>query len=307
MSLFKRALGGAASAGVAITNKYIDEQLASSRAKMLSDLQFEQTKRLDDYNLSPERQGRITAAEAERERKVGTARNETALAGKRAEAGDKELTQAQIDRANTTLQGTMGAEAERSGMIAEANAKAGAKYRQQPTGSDDPFAKLPAAVKVAYAGIQKQADQINAAIVKAQADGMWEPEKNKAQADLMIRLRVLNDEAESLIKPHLPKQPGEQDNDKAIRDLLLGKGDVKPGAAPSADLGKPAKPVMQRAEEAAKDPITTMDERMLKRIAAIEGHAKQKEAKAELDRRAKQKSAEPEVDTNQFGFGTPGA
>ena len=98
MSIFGRLVGGAAQAGAKIADKYIDDQIATQRAQMMADLQMRSAKEMDAYNLSDERQGRLTAAEAARERTVGAARNETALTGRRAEATDAPLTQGLADR-----------------------------------------------------------------------------------------------------------------------------------------------------------------------------------------------------------------
>lgn len=318
MSIFGRLVGGAAQAGAQIANKYIDDQIATQRAQMLAELQRttagqiredDDAFRNDPTRVQRDRDRRTADIEADgkvrRQQKVADLTDPDLVTAESTKA-ERDAADARRRRVDD-ITATTPAEVNRASLLAEAHAKMGAKYREPRAGGADPFEKLPAAVKVAYAGLQKQADQINAAMVKAQADGMWEPEKNKAQADLMVRLRATQDKAAALLDPHLPKQPGRASADDEIRKMLLGTGDVKPAAAGAtgAAQAKPAaKPVMQRAEEASKDPIAMMDERMLKRIAAIPGHAKQKEALAELERR---KANTPEVDTTGFGFGNPGA
>ncbi|MEY3251796.1 MAG: hypothetical protein RL227_769, partial [Pseudomonadota bacterium] len=105
-------------------------------------------------------------------------------------------------------------------------------------GDNDPFSKLPPAVRASYQGLAKQAEQINAAIVKAQADGMWEPDKNKSQSDLLIRQRVLEDKAQELLQPYIPKQgKGGASPDDDIRKMLTGGGAAGPTAAGAAPAG----------------------------------------------------------------------
>lgn len=75
---------------------------------------------------------------------------------------------------------------------------------------------------------------------------------------------------------------------------------VKPGEKPAAKPA-PAKPIMDAAKErVSADPIATMSDSDLRRIAAIEGHANQAKAQAELARRSQGKT---EVDTTGFGYG----
>lgn len=102
MSLMGSALGGAlagAGAGAAqIANSYIDAEIQEQKARALAEIQYANAVKLDQYNLSKPRQDALTAAEVEREKKVGAARNETTLAGEIAKAGNVELNKAR--RAN---------------------------------------------------------------------------------------------------------------------------------------------------------------------------------------------------------------
>lgn len=88
-------------------------------------------------------------------------------------------------------------------IINENNAQAGSAGRANRDPVDD--LKLPAGVKARIDLIKKRADQINAAITKAQADGMWDTAANPSQARLETELAALDKEARDLLKPHLPK------------------------------------------------------------------------------------------------------
>lgn len=98
MRMLKRAIGGAAAAGAAITSKYIDEQLAAQRAQMLSDLQLEGQKKLDAYTNDPTRREMLRGEAAKDTAATTDAANEAGLRGKRAEATDPALAQGLADR-----------------------------------------------------------------------------------------------------------------------------------------------------------------------------------------------------------------
>lgn len=150
MSLMGSALGGAlagAGAGAAqIANAYIDAEIQQEKAKALADLQYANAVKLDQYNLSKPRQDAIADAEAAREKKVGAARNETALEGKVAEASDKRLRQAKIDDANEIARGTQKARIDAENAFVTGTAQAKIKAE-----ADRAAALLPLEIKRAYA------------------------------------------------------------------------------------------------------------------------------------------------------------
>lgn len=150
MSLMGSALGGAlagAGAGAAqIANAYIDAEIQEQKARALAEIQYANAVRLDQYNLSKPRQDALTAAEAARERAVGAARNETTLAGKVAEAGNKDLRQAKIDDANEIARGTMQTRIDVENAIVTGTASAKIKAE-----ADRAAALLPLEIKRAYA------------------------------------------------------------------------------------------------------------------------------------------------------------
>ena len=150
MSLMGSALGGAlagAGAGAAqIANAYIDAEIQEQKARALAEIQYANAVKLDQYNLSKPRQDALTAAEAARERVVGAARNETTLAGKVAEAGNKDLRQAKIDDANEIARGTMQTRIDVENAIVTGTASAKIKAE-----ADRAAALLPLEIKRAYA------------------------------------------------------------------------------------------------------------------------------------------------------------
>lgn len=268
MSLLKAAITGFSQAGANVANKYLDEQIAKDRAQFMADLQRKTSGQIreDDFAFRTD----PTRVQATRDIAAGDVAAKAAATRDAEKAGWND-TEYQAGRDAQTKKET-DEEVRKRSLFAQAEAK----YRPR-TGDNDPFSKLPPAVRAAYQGLSKQAEQINSAIVKAQADGMWEPDKNKAQGDLLLRQRVLEDKAQELLTPYIPKQgKGGPSPDDDIRALLTG-GAAGPTAAGAAPAG--AKP--------PPGPLASMDDRTLQRLAAIEGHANQAKAIDELKRRGK--------------------
>lgn len=165
MSLFSRAIAGAAEAGSRVLNKFIDDDIIKSRAQVLADIQrtsaVQTDADLDAQRNAPERLARDRAAKVDDIRAVGTAQNEVSLSGKRAEATDTELTAGLVGRAKATAQAGAdvqfdaqkraltelgGLEVELAGKKARATAEATystqAKYREKPAGSLSPAEKM---------------------------------------------------------------------------------------------------------------------------------------------------------------------
>jgi hypothetical protein len=287
MSLFKRALGAVGAAGAAVTNKYIDEQLAQQRAQFMADLQRQTAGQIrsDDlaFRTDPGNLQRVNDATRTTTLAQSQAQREAEMAGMN-DAEYQGMRDAQAEKDTQR-------EVSRAGLLAEARAKAEARFRPSTAGGNDPFAKLPPAVRASYQGLAKQAEQINAAIVKAQADGMWEPDKNKSQSDLLIRQRVLKDKAQELLQPYIPKQgKGGASPDDDIRALLMGDGAAGSTAAGASPAGAPEPP---------PGPLAAMDDRTLQRLATIEGHANQAKAIEELRRRGKWQDKPKQADGGQ--------
>ncbi len=270
MSLFKAALTGFSAAGANVANKYLDEQIAKDRAEFMAQLQRRTAGeiRTDDFAFKTD-PGRIQTT---RDIAAGDVAAKATATRDAEKAGWSDTEYQQGKDAQTKKE--TDEEVRKKTLFAQAEAK----YRARTPGSDDPFAKLPPAVRASYQGLAKQAEQINAAITKSQADGMWEPDKNKSQSDLLIRQRVLEDKAHELLQPYIPKQgKGGASPDDDIRALLTGgaAGPASAGAAPA------------NAPKAPPGPLASMDDRTLQRLAAMEGHANQAKAIDELKRRGK--------------------
>lgn len=131
-------------------------------------------------------------------------------------------------------------------VINENNAQAGSAGRANRDAPDaDPLAKLPPGVKARIDLIKKRAEQINGAITKAQADGMWDTGQNPAQAGLVAELQKLDAEARDLLKPYIPEQP------KAKPDPAQARREAEAAVAAGAPLDK----VNARLKELGLEPI----------------------------------------------------
>lgn len=98
MSIFGRLLAGAGAGAASASSRYIDEEIANNRAKFLSDLEQQGFEKRDQYQNSDAVVGRNRANRVADETAIGTARNTVDLAGKKAQAMDVELTQAEAGR-----------------------------------------------------------------------------------------------------------------------------------------------------------------------------------------------------------------
>lgn len=98
MSIFGRMIAGSGAGAAQIAGKYIDEEISNNRAKFLSDLEQQSFEKRDQYQNSDAVVGRNRANKVADETAVGAARNTVELAGKRAQAMDTELTQAEAGR-----------------------------------------------------------------------------------------------------------------------------------------------------------------------------------------------------------------
>lgn len=226
-SAFGRGLAGAAAGVSSLASKYIDEEITANRAKMLEELRHGSMVKADQYNLSAPRQALLrqnaadaTAAQGKAADAASLARlNNTELQGAQKTRMDSDatdqtarkvseieaMTPAQIKAVNSTIEGTMGIEAKRAELIAETQARA-AKYRQNAGGGsgDGGGLKLPPGVKAELDSLEKRDEQINAALVRAQADGSWDPDKNPSQKQLIATQRATQMRRAQLIAPYLP-------------------------------------------------------------------------------------------------------
>ncbi len=321
-SALGRGLAGAGEAASGLANKYIDQELAAEKARMLADLQHNSAVKLDQYNMSPERQAKLRTNATDATLAQGDATRQSELAGLKDEpyqaalkgkedsdaAADtqreidkiKALTPAQIEAKNAATKGTMTIEAQREALIAEARERMKAKYDRRLDGAGGGAGmKLPPGVKAMADRLEDDLKQSNAAIVKSKAEGNWDPARNPSQKELAATQAARQLQYQQLLAPYLPGAKSAGADPLGI----MGADAAAPTAAPAA-AAKPAapggRPLMKAAEEKV-DPIRGMDVRTLKRIASVDGHAQQAVAKQELERRREQPA--DEVDTTTFGFG----
>lgn len=103
--------------------------------------------------------------------------------------------------------------------------------------------KLPPAVRAAYQTLQAKVKTINDAIVKAQADGTWNPDSPGAR-ELMTELTASTLRMEQMLAPYL-KEAGVTTEDDPL-GLFAGQGNAAaqgstaPAAAPAADAAQRA-------------------------------------------------------------------
>lgn len=140
------AVAGAGSGAAQLANQYVDEEIQMQKAQVLADIAHANAVKMDKYNLSPERQSLLTNAEANRERAVGAARNETTLAGDVARAKNPELRQARIDDTNEIARGTTQTRIDVENAIVTGTASAKIKAEAERAA-----ALLPIEIKRAYA------------------------------------------------------------------------------------------------------------------------------------------------------------
>lgn len=296
MKMLRRAAAGAASAGAAITARYIDEQLAAQRAQMLSELQRSTAQRVreDDeaFRNDP------TRVQRERERKAEDFKfgNKVQRDAKLEELNDGELTAAQVGRDSILSKAKNKQEIERATemlplevkrayAIADAQGRGAARNREAP--GADLAAKL-------------------AMVEKTLGRPMTEPEKlgllGLAKGrDPELDTQTVEDErinADGSTTKTTRKEvrrpggaaPAQDDPLLAALEAARAAKQPKDGAAPAAAepgaTGQPAS-LMNRA----KAGVQAMDGRTLARIAAIPGHAQQQQAAAEIERRRTGKTA----------------
>lgn len=88
----------------------------------------------------------------------------------------------------------------------DARARSGAYDRTSAAVS-----KLPPGVKAELDALDKRDEQINAAMVRAQADGMWDPDKNPSQKQLQTQLAANRMRRSQIIQPYLEGGGGAAD------------------------------------------------------------------------------------------------
>lgn len=119
MSLFGRALAGLGQGAGQLASQYITQAMEQQKAQFLSELQYQNMVRADEYTRGPARLKSIRGEKAEDIMAEAAAKDRAALAT----AGNTRLTEAEIERANRITSGTSDA------VAAAAGAKQGAVSR----------------------------------------------------------------------------------------------------------------------------------------------------------------------------------
>lgn len=102
MSGFGRALAGLGAGAAGLASRYIDEELAQQRAQALSDIQFANAKRTEQWQQSDE----VQTPRLMNQRKALEMQNQVTLQGKESEASSPTLRQARVDNEVAMLEGT---------------------------------------------------------------------------------------------------------------------------------------------------------------------------------------------------------
>jgi hypothetical protein len=177
MSMLGRAFAGFGAGVSSLASRYIDEELQANRLKLHTELQHQAAVRMDQYNLSPERQAALQSAEGGMIKarlgatNAATVENELANAGnanlqdtrkrlkddesaadiererKRIEGltpaqvtAERERAKARADVELQALKDRLPLEVQRAYAMADAQGKASAKYRERPPSIQDKMA-----------------------------------------------------------------------------------------------------------------------------------------------------------------------
>lgn len=298
-----RALGGLGAAAVTLSGKYIDDEILQQRQQAFLDMQHAQRVKTESWEQSEDVQGRRLSNELTRAKRVAQANldaeinreSNPSLRQAKIDARIAELDQltpAQVRAANELEAGTAGTKLDSERMrrmvvdpldVAKAGAIADEQYGAQAKHSDrlkSAFDRLPEAVKLQVQQTAAELKTINDAVTKAKADGMWDPAKNPAQAELVADQAGLRKRLDTMLKG------SEGDALGLFADPpKTAAGAEKTELDPAKSKGAKKEPAAPKAE-ASRDPMEEASDATLERIAAIQGHANQKRAKEILERRA---------------------
>lgn len=155
--------------------------------------------------------------------------------------------------------------------------------------------KLPAAVKLSAASLNKQIESVATALNKAMAEGQFDP-NNPGTAQLLKQQADLGVQYHKLIQPYLPSKAGST----GLPDASVFDAPKTPASQPpSAATAKPAQPVAPPSApppQQARAPLTTMQAMNPSGNASLESvlgpKSTQIQGMAEMFRQAQQKTAE---------------
>lgn len=308
MSRFRSLMGAAGAAGAGIAAKYVDDEIATNRAQMLAELQRKTAGLMredaDAFENDPNRVARDrlrrredTLAGADTAREVALRDlTDPALRGAKRAVADEDF-DAETGRKLRGTKALMPVEAERAGLLAEAQAKAAAKYREPRAGAGADVAKKIAEFEKVLGRPLTEAE-------KLQAVGLIKPERNPELDTVDIEETVIDPKTgrETKTKRREVRRPG------AKPDTTVTPEQAHAQARAAIAAGAPADAVNKRLTDAGfeplaaaapspraaaappkpreTDPIRMTSTNDLRRIAAVVGHANQKAAQAELARRA---------------------
>lgn len=177
----------------------------------------------------------------------------------------------------------------------------------------DAEAKIPPAVKMQYASIDKELATLNSAITKAQAEGQFDPKSPQAQA-LMLRQRELTTTAQRILQPYIGDGGGAAssgdplglfgDKPQANDKMAAVKADMAKSGTTGANfdiggvkgsIGTPSRPVPQpRMQSAAAAPGSGGDP--LKGLSRQKVREKRGEIAAEIKRWEGDPNAKARID-----------
>ena len=248
-----RGLAGAARGAGSLADKYIDEELAANRAKMLEELRRTSATNIrnDDFafktdpgNVGKMRDIRAGDIEAEGKATRGqrvAALNDSELVTAESTAAERAAADARRRYADETP-GVV----DRTRQSADATAKAAAKYREPREGVGGAGGmKLPAPVKARLDILENNEKTIRTAMTKAIADRNWEPDKDAGQKSLVDDLKAIQRQRDALLLPYTPQQGG--------ADPWGLMGDPSKPAAPTAPAAPEAKPAAAPASPSLLD------------------------------------------------------
>lgn len=309
------ALGGLGRGVSMLAGKYIDEEMQQQRAQALADIQFANTKRTEEWQQSDEVQGQRLI----NQRKALEMQNDVSLRSKVAEASNPELRQAKIENDVAYLQGTTPAKIAAENAVTEgtagtkldaeriqrlvldpmdvaksgaiANAHYAAKELHDPKSA---FERLPEAKKLEVQNIASELKDINKEMIKAQAEGGWDPAKNASQKQLEVSKAALQHRLRGILS-------GEEPTDV----LGIFGGGAKPGPdtpkAASKDTGKKDGPSFwDQARQAFSGGSSKPAEPPPEGSPQAKWQAKQDAARAEIQGREASKNANAQARRDQF-------
>jgi len=137
--------------------------------------------------------------------------------------------------------------------------------------------KLPAAVKLSAASLNKQIESIGNALNKSMAEGQFDP-NNPGTKQLLEQQAMLGIQYRTLVQPYMPG------GKTATGDVLGIGGDEKPAAASTQPSATAKPPVALAKPEGAKPPLTLMSQTVDPLAGLSRQQIREKRAELEAER-----------------------